>query len=338
MSLTAPFPYFGGKRRAAPLIWERLGDPSNYIEPFVGSAAVLLARPATHKGTIETINDVDGLLVNFWRAMTSAPDEVAHHADWPVTELDLVARQNWLHGARESITAALKADPLWHDARAAGWWVWGAGAWIGGGYCERELGAALPVIDGWKNGAGIHQGKLPRIAGHDGGTGVHAIAGAKLPMIAGHVGGRGIHGDAGRRAVIMRLADRLSRVRVCCGDWQRVLSRSALMAHRVASVGIVLDPPYDDGAKVYAHNERLSSTVREWALEQGTNKTVRIALCGYEGEHDALEAHGWTVEAWKADGGYASQASQDAASKANSSRERIWFSPHCLRTAQASLF
>ena len=42
--LAAPFPWFGGKRRAAPTIWEALGDPGGYVEPFAGSAAVLLAR------------------------------------------------------------------------------------------------------------------------------------------------------------------------------------------------------------------------------------------------------------------------------------------------------
>lgn len=39
--LAAPFPYFGGKRRAASLVWNALGDPSGYVEPFAGSAAVL---------------------------------------------------------------------------------------------------------------------------------------------------------------------------------------------------------------------------------------------------------------------------------------------------------
>jgi len=45
-TLFAPFPYFGGKRRAASLVWKALGDPSGYVEPFAGSAAVLLGRPA----------------------------------------------------------------------------------------------------------------------------------------------------------------------------------------------------------------------------------------------------------------------------------------------------
>ncbi len=48
--LKAPFPWFGGKSRAAELIWSRLGDVSNYVEPFAGSLAVLLASTrAAHR-------------------------------------------------------------------------------------------------------------------------------------------------------------------------------------------------------------------------------------------------------------------------------------------------
>lgn len=43
--LKAPFPYFGGKRSVAADVWKRLGRPTQYIEPFCGSAAMLLAAP-----------------------------------------------------------------------------------------------------------------------------------------------------------------------------------------------------------------------------------------------------------------------------------------------------
>lgn len=32
-TLNAPFPWFGGKSRAAPLVWEALGDVRNYVSP-----------------------------------------------------------------------------------------------------------------------------------------------------------------------------------------------------------------------------------------------------------------------------------------------------------------
>lgn len=40
--IKAPFPWFGGKSRAAPLVWQALGDVKNFVEPFAGSLAVLL--------------------------------------------------------------------------------------------------------------------------------------------------------------------------------------------------------------------------------------------------------------------------------------------------------
>ena len=73
LSLAAPFPYFGGKRRAAPIIWAALGDPGGYVEPFAGSAAVLLARPAFTGRRVETLNDADGWLVNTWRSIQLSP-------------------------------------------------------------------------------------------------------------------------------------------------------------------------------------------------------------------------------------------------------------------------
>ena len=81
--LTSPYPWFGGKSRIAPEIWARFGDVRNFVEPFFGSMAMLLARPSGWSGT-ETVNDADGLLVNFWRAVQWHPEQTAEWADQPV--------------------------------------------------------------------------------------------------------------------------------------------------------------------------------------------------------------------------------------------------------------
>ena len=79
-ALRAPFPWFGGKRRVAPEVWERFGDVPNYVEPFFGSGAVLLGRPAKHAAKIETVNDLDGFVANFWRSVAHDPEATAR---WP---------------------------------------------------------------------------------------------------------------------------------------------------------------------------------------------------------------------------------------------------------------
>lgn len=62
--MKAPFPYFGGKLKAAPLLWSRFGAGcGNYVEPFFGSGAVWLNRPAEYTGWA-TVNDLDGNVAN----------------------------------------------------------------------------------------------------------------------------------------------------------------------------------------------------------------------------------------------------------------------------------
>ena len=62
-------------------------------------------------------------------------------------------------------------------------------------------------------------------------------------------------------------------------------------------------------------------------MEQGRHADWRIALCGYEGEH-AMPAD-WECVAWKAVGVMGLQG--NGRGRDNAHRERIWFSPACLR-------
>jgi hypothetical protein len=80
----------------------------------------------------------------------------------------------------------------------------------------------------------------------------------------------------------------------------------------------------------------VAHAVREWAVANGDNPELRIALCGYEAPDYPMPAT-WTEIAWKANGGYANQANQKTRGRQNAHRERIWFSPFCLNP-QGSLF
>jgi DNA adenine methylase len=297
--LRAPFPWFGGKSRAAHLIWSRFGNVPNYVEPFFGSGAVLLSRP--HAPGTETVNDADCFLANFWRAIRQDPNEVARWADYPVSELDLIARHRWLV-SQQQVQERIKADPTFCDPQMAGWWVWGLCQWIGSGWCRQRREGDQPE-------------QLPHLG--NAGRGINR----KLPHL----------GDAGRgehiREYFSALSRRLRDVRIACGDWSRVMGDSVTIKHGVTAV--LLDPPYssDQHNVEYSAHSDVAGDVREWALANGDNPLLRIALCGYVGEH---EMPGWTEVAWKARGGYGSQG--DGRGRANAGRETIWFSPHCLKT------
>ena len=77
------------------MVWERFGNVQNYVEPFFGSGAMLLGAPWPSDRT-ETVNDLDGYLVNFWRAVKKNPFAVAEWADDIASEADLSARHLWL--------------------------------------------------------------------------------------------------------------------------------------------------------------------------------------------------------------------------------------------------
>ena len=162
MQLKAPFPWFGGKSKVAEIVWDRFGNIPNYIEPFFGSGAVLLARP--HEAHTETINDMDCFVANFWRALQNDPEAVAAHADNPVNEADQHARHLWLVNNME-FQERMKTDPFYFDSMVAGWWVWGQSIWIGSGWCAAS--SQLPHLG--DAGTGVHR-KRPHLG--NAGTGV----------------------------------------------------------------------------------------------------------------------------------------------------------------------
>ena len=330
----APFPWFGGKSKAASLIWSHFGaECGNYIEPFMGSAAVFLGRPAEFNGWV-TLNDLDGLIVNFWRSVVRDSEATARAASNPVFECDLHARHLALVNKKTELAKKLMADPDFCDPVLAGWWAWGACVWIGSGWCDgsgpwqSEPNAdGVPVLT-LGGGTGVNR-QLPHLG--DGGTGVNR----QLPHLGG---GRGVnrqlpHLGGGRgevSAMLERayewfntLKDNLRGSRIACGDWQRICSPGTMTRNGVCAV--LLDPPYSQTDSVYAEDSNtVAHDVRAWCVANGTNPALRIALCGHDTEHNELEKIGWRVLTWDKGGGY--QGADD--------RERIWFSPACLRTSE----
>jgi DNA adenine methylase len=286
-TLKAPFPYFGAKSRIAGLVWSRLGNVRNYVEPFFGSGAVLLGRPQPFDGK-ETVNDLDGLLTNFWRGIQFEPNKVAAYANYPISELDMTARHAWLVACKPEIVASLKKDSEWYDAKAAGWWVWGMGCSIGNRWSQTTPQNAIPHLGG---------------------------------SYALHAPGKNL------QDIFDPLTNRLRYVRICCGDWSRVCSRTPTFYHGLT--GVFLDPPYNAKRSIaYTEDDfTVSTDVREWAIEVGKRDDMRIALCGYEGEHDMPSD--WSKVTWKTAGGWG-RIGYGKGIK-NKHLERVWFSPTCIK-------
>lgn len=339
--LKAPFPWFGGKSKVAQIVWQRFGDVTNYVEPFFGSGAVLLKRPSGHKRKIETINDADAYVTNFWRAIKHDPEAVAAYADDIPSENDLHARHAWLVARKDELRSQVEGDPEYYDAKIAGWWVWGICIWIGSGWCSAN--GPWQVVDGRLLNVGGMGVRRQRLHLGTAGMGINRKllhlrnAGRGINRQRLHLGQQGtgvkIHSYGGREAIkewFTALAARFRHVRIASGDWSRVCGPSVTFEHGMT--GVFLDPPYDGNERASdlytVDNHTVAHDVRAWCLENGSNPLLRIALCGYDTEHGELENHGWQVVKWNAGKGFAGQ--RKSGSNDNGRRERIWFSPACI--------
>lgn len=66
--------YPGAKWGMAAQIVSLMPPHRSYLEPFFGSGAVLSNKPPS---AIETVNDIDGDIVNFFRVLRERPDDLA---------------------------------------------------------------------------------------------------------------------------------------------------------------------------------------------------------------------------------------------------------------------
>ena len=303
------WPYFGAKTCAAETIWRLLGNPPLYAEPFCGTCAALLGRPGWRPGLYrsEIVNDANGLLVNTLRAIRYRPSIVLRHAGTQTSEIDMHARQARLAQVDTGgLRAWLEASPTAYDPVLAGWWLACA--------CD-AIGDPIPPGP-WT----VQDGRLTN-TGEDNG-----IA-RSIPSISRRCG---VRAEDGRQRVYA-IAERLSAVNILAGDWRRALapsitSRCATSLSDGGSPGIFLDPPYTTGANLYAHGDNtISAQVEQWCLTEAPHDW-RIIVCGYAGDHPALEQAGWAVHQGAAAGpGYSHTAAR--------SRETLWASPACTSTA-----
>lgn len=65
--------YFGGKWNLAPWIIQHFPVHTSYVDAFGGGAGVLLQKP---RSGVETYNDLNGEVVNFFRVLRDQPDEL----------------------------------------------------------------------------------------------------------------------------------------------------------------------------------------------------------------------------------------------------------------------
>jgi site-specific DNA-adenine methylase len=266
MFLSAPFPYYGGKKTVSSLVWDKFGKVQNFVEPFFGSGAVLLNRPDYSLSFTETVNDKDCFLANFWRTTKFSKKELLEELIAPLSEVDLFAKRKWIRQEAQSLEDQLRSDATYHNPKLAADWVWGVSAWIGGDFTSGPP-------------------SKKRQSSH--GRGVHA---------------KRFRDPKKLEELLTRLEQRLRYVEILCGDWKRLVTPQMTFIRGVT--GVFLDPPYVKSTRtvgLYGLDDvQVANEVFDWACENGSNPKLKIAVCGLEGDHNFPS--GWECVAWSAPG------------------------------------
>jgi len=79
MGKILPFPWYGGKYTHTSFVYEHLPQTEYYAEPFCGSAVILLNKP---QSSVETINDLNSEIVNFFEVLQTDTDELLHRIEY----------------------------------------------------------------------------------------------------------------------------------------------------------------------------------------------------------------------------------------------------------------
>jgi hypothetical protein len=327
----------------------------NDLDPHVANAwrSIQRAPEETARWADRPVNELDLHAIHRWLVLGDGAREFRERMRADPDYYDPKRAGRWVVGLCEWIGSGWATVPSCEAGQRPGLTE------MAGVTAPRMMGERphqsqqVPGMIGGKDARGVH-GRPQLADAYSRGRGVHGQGAAdrylsqQMPNIGeGHgnkTGGtKGVCAGefpgtcASRRAWLIdwfsRLRDRLRAVRVCCGDWRRVCDSDSVTV-RLGTTGIFFDPPYSTEAgradSLYAQDSgTVAHDVRAYCLERGPDPRYRIALCGYEGEgHDALTEHGWDVVAWQSGGGYGNRSRKG---RANARRERLYFSPHCVK-------
>lgn len=363
-----PFTYFGRKHKVAEQIWTYFGDDvKRYAEPFAGSLSVYLKRPAKYDKIIARLNDIDALIINFWRSVRVEPEWIADWCTRPVNEIDLMACHLRLVENKPNITKKIMADPDYYDRELAAMWVFGINCWIGSGWChthgpwirDPETNEVVNKKDvdigiaSQKPNSGF-QGILEQTEGVKKCTAGHRFQGI-LSQAEGVIsrkpnsGFRGILSQTTNNSAyiaklnrnvewLQYLADSLMTATICCGDWRRIVTNSYTTEKKKDGTGILaavfLDPPYD--------KEQQSSGDNNYYKDDGKfNVSAEVRKWCIDNGNDPLyrivlcgyndEHDELLAHGWSKAPWGAKQGAGYKKYEESKRTEYFWISPHCVK-------
>lgn len=138
--------YPGAKWRLSPWIIENMPDHESYLEPYFGSGGVFFNKP---KSRLETINDINGEIINFFKVCRDRPEELGRSISltpWARDELKSCKSTETDNEVERARITAVTCFMTFGSRQASNTWRYSSGAKKNGGPDNAKLWNNLPLI------------------------------------------------------------------------------------------------------------------------------------------------------------------------------------------------
>jgi DNA adenine methylase len=308
----------GAKASLAARIVALLGPHGSYVEPYAGSAAVLLAKD---RCPVETLNDIDQHVIHFYRTMRD-PDTRFRLIDaltyTPYARVELKeATEEPAPPIREVVRAALTAAVTDTDAMTPRHLAIALDA---------ALSALSPEARQTEAQASVERARRffvrtnQRYVGNDNGGWT-----CTLKASSGHSNASKWANYVTRLSAV---AERLQGVQIECGGAIDVLDK--LVKNADPQTAVYLDPPYlrETRSGSRYREDRMRSVHHELLLKVAVLLPGPVVLSSYPNAlyEDALGPAGWTQYR-----GHRKASGQSGKGRTAQRTEVLWANPQCVQ-------
>lgn len=251
------------------------------------------------------------MLINAWRAIKHAPEELAKICSDPNSHVLYWQRICYLVKEKENLLDRILQDDEYFDVKLAGYWLYYKGCEIG--TIDLDSLDVEKVYASTTNGITVGRNQLVSS------NGIHSAYNKIL--------------DKEERLITWfnDLKAILENTKICCLDWKRLFNEGVQWQDYggTRKAAIFFDPPYSNarrGGLYRKDSYEVYKEVNEFCIKNADRKTYKIVVAGYEGEHNNLEDYGYTKYEWHAHGGYSNLGNVVSD---NRLKERLWASKSC---------
>jgi DNA adenine methylase len=107
----SPISYWGGKKQMIPIILPLIPKHEHFVEAFAGGLAIMWAKPPSK---YETINDINGEVINFWTQLRDNFTKLNAEIQWSLLARDVYIKAQTIYAKPAGFSPIDRAWAFWY--------------------------------------------------------------------------------------------------------------------------------------------------------------------------------------------------------------------------------